>query len=54
MLQDNIHRLVQGAPTITHLIAAEPVGVGAAKPTCVCEPGATLDEVSGEPPPDIT
>jgi MFS family permease len=26
MLQDHIHRLVQGTPKITHLIAAEPVG----------------------------
>jgi MFS family permease len=28
MLQDHIHRLVQGTPKITHLIAAEPVGEG--------------------------
>jgi predicted MFS family arabinose efflux permease len=33
MLQDHIHRLVQGTPKTTHLIAAEPVGGGAAKPT---------------------
>jgi len=33
MLQDHIHRLVQGTPKITHLIAAEPVGAGAARPT---------------------
>jgi predicted MFS family arabinose efflux permease len=32
MLQDHIHRLVQGTPKITHLIAAEPAGKGAAKP----------------------
>jgi MFS family permease len=30
MLQDHIHRLVQGTPKITHLIAAEPVGENAA------------------------
>ncbi len=30
MLQDHIHRLVQGTPKITHLIAAEPVGEDAA------------------------
>jgi quinol monooxygenase YgiN len=31
LLQDQIHRLVQGTPKITHLIAAEPVGADAAK-----------------------
>ena len=30
MLEDHIHRLVQGTPKITHLIAAEPVGENAA------------------------
>jgi quinol monooxygenase YgiN len=29
MLQDQIHRLVQGTPKITHLVAAEPVGASA-------------------------
>jgi MFS family permease len=32
MLQDHIHHLVQGTPKITHLVAVEPVGAGAAKP----------------------
>jgi MFS family permease len=30
MLQDHIHRLIQGTPKITHLIAAEPIGENAA------------------------